>query len=351
MHRLLLALACIASTAQAAPSILYGTPSDPGYTTTAPAINAVLGVGKVDNPIFNDICNTCNLNTVVGESSNTGATFNSIATGNPVNHAPYQVVTASALGLPATPDSLYYATLTAQGALFSLPYGSAGPSATRSGPPIAASYTSSTNSSDGSTGWGIEWGLSAGYLGLNTSDDSHDAPAVSGFIAALEYNHATWNPYDVKAALRITASRWVTGYDHTHYGYGLLNWSAANVVATLYLQPPGVAIQNFGYYAVVTLYPFRQTRRSVEVVYSVPASYSWPVKNEYTLADLTASGGTLIYTSNGTDGVPQFTYAPAATGTVTFAAFTSDGSGGYSRHEEFTDIAESFVVGSACNGP
>ncbi len=74
----------------------------------------------------------------------------------------------------------------------------------------------------------------------------------------------------------------------------------------------------------VTLYPFRQTRRSFEVVYRIPSSYHWPLKNEYTSADIAAAGGTLLYTSNGSDNIPQFTYNATVAGTIDLVAFTTD---------------------------
>ena len=101
-----------------------------------------------------------------------------------------------------------------------------------------------------------------------------------------------------------------------------------------------MSISNGGSLLEVTLYPFRQTRRSFEVVYRISASYKWPLKNEYTSADIAASAGTLVYTSSGSDSIPRFTYTPGAAGTVNLVAFTTDGLGNYSRVEEFSVVPE-----------
>jgi hypothetical protein len=78
-------------------------------------------------------------------------------------------------------------------------------------------------------------------------------------------------------------------------------------------------------------------------VYRVSPSYKWPLKNEYTSTDVAASGGTLVYTSNGTDNTPSFTYTAGAAGTVDLVAFTTDGEGSYSRVEEFSVMSESMT--------
>ena len=340
----------LAAAAHAAPSVITAGNTDTGYTNVAPAINAVLGAGKVDNPIFNDIYNAVNNNNIIAASGNTGLTFNSIASGNPVNHAPYQVISSS-FTPPPNLDQNDYATLEAQGTLFSLPLVSRGTTAARQAPPIIGVISSSQNSSDGGSTWGIEFGLSSSYLGLNTSDDSHTAPAVAGFLAALMYNHVGFNIFDVKASLRQTSGNWATGYDNTAFGFGFVNWAAANAItltSALYLQGPGFQVTNHIYYASLVLYPFKSTRRANEAIYSVSAAYSWPVKNEYTATDIAASGATLLYTSNGTDVTPTYTYSPGTSGAVTFVAFTLDGLGGYSRVESFSTVTTSLIVGTMC---
>jgi hypothetical protein len=50
-------------------------------------------------------------------------------------------------------------------------------------------------------GWRVEFGLSAGYPGLDTSEDS----SMAGHLAALRNENPAWTWFDVKAALRLCA--------------------------------------------------------------------------------------------------------------------------------------------------
>jgi len=348
------ALALVAAAgAHAAPSVLNaGTHAD---TYIAPAINAAIGSGHVDNPIYVDY-DPAGPSSVLADSSNPSASLVSVASGLPANHATYQVLNASFCCFKPASDFANYVTLEGQSSVFAQPVavGVGGQLPSGTAPPVLMVTASSSNSSDGGTGWGVEFALSASYLGLNTSEDSWDSAAVAGFLAALEYEHPTFNLFDVKGALRQTAGNWSTGYAYNAFGFGSIDFASANAVSStssIYLQGPGIAITNHGYYASITLYPFRQTRRAHEVVYSCTAGYSWPVKNEYALSDVTGGCGTLIYTSNGTDVTPTFTYAPVSSGTVTLIAFTTDGAGEYSRVEPYSPQSQSFLVGTACIAP
>lgn len=338
-------LALVASTASATPNILTLNPAaDSGVRQAPLAVTATVGSSVINNPLFID--QDAVGAPLVADSGNASATT-IVSMANPgggaVNHAPYQVIAWPSTGVTADPS--YYSQLYNQIGVISLPHGRG--NSVNHQLPVVATTTSSSNSGDGITGWGITFGLSANYLGLNTGSDSNNSGNVAGLIAALLYNHGTWNAFDAQAALRISAANFPT-YDHTNYGYGTVSWSAANSASTLYLQPPDMQVTNNGYYLAITLYPYRQTRRSAEVVYSVSASYVWPRKNEYTTTDITASGGTLLYTSNGTDVTPQFSYAPAASGTVTLIAFTTDGSGNYSTEQEFSPVTQSVTVQTSC---
>lgn len=348
----ILALLCLPGLATGAPNVLNATTH--ADTFIAPAINAVLGAGHVDTDIFVDYYSAGTVANMVAAATNGAASYTSVASGLTVNHAPYGVLNASLCCYATANDQTNYPGLVSGGIAYAQPIGTV-TLPIRSAPPTAMITVSSPNSTDGpytgggTNGWGLEFGLSASYLGLDTSADSWDSAEITGFVAALQFNHPAWNFFDAKAALRITADRWGTGYDSTHFGFGLVSWSAANTASTLYLQGPGISVRNQVDVAIVTLYPFRQTRRSFEVIYSVPAAYVWPVKNEYTASDLAASGGTLLYTSNGTDVEPSYTFTPAVSGTVTFIAFTTDGSGNYSRVESYSAMSASLLVGTSCH--
>lgn len=336
----------------AAPSVINATAH--ADTFIAPAINAALGPGKVDNPIFVDVDLSANADTIIPDAINSGKTYQSVASGNPVNHAPYAFINGSICCYKDNLDIQNYATLVTQNTLYMRPIAvsASGPLPAKTPPPLTYVPASSPNSGNGGTGWGVEFGLSAGYKGLDTTEDSWVSAEVAGFFAALQFNHPTWNFFDLKAAFRQTASQWSSGYSPTQFGFGFLNWDSANAIAStssLFLQGPRLSINNQGFYATITLYPFKQTRRTVELLYSVSASYVWPIKDEYVAADIAASGATLLFTSNGTDVTPQYTFVPSATGTVTFVAFTADGAGHYSRIESYSPMSASLLAGTACH--
>lgn len=312
-----------------------------------PAITAVLGSNSI--PVDYDPVGSV----PVASSSNTSGAFISVATGLSSNNATYAAINFSFCCSSPGTDQQYYSTLLAQGTVFTMPLAVqvGGQPAVGTPPPVTMVTASSPNSSNGGSGWGMEFGLSASYKGLDTTEDSWVSAEMSGLLVGLKSNHPTWNWFDIKGALRQTASQWATGYSSTQFGFGTIDWDSANAIAStssLYLQGPGVGIMNYGYYAVISLYPYRQTRRSVEVLYSVSSVYSWPVKNEYTATDIAASGGTLLYTSNGTDVVPMYSYVPAVSGTVTLVAFTKDASGNYSRVEGFSKNSVVLTVGTKC---
>ena len=331
-------LPCLASSrADSAPNVLNFTSH--ADTFIAPAINATVGPGLVDAAIYVDYDTGIALADL---THLTNSTF-SVASGAQVNHLPYGVANLSTCcSKGAGDDVFYYQMLHDSNAILSTPsafaVGGALPQGTA--PPTGNTATSSPNSGNGGTGWGVEFGLSAGYLGLDTSEDSWDSAAMAGFLAALRYEHPSWTWFDVKAALRQTASQWTTGYSHTAFGYGLVDWTAANAITSpsdLYLQPPGMQIMTTASAVNITLYPFRQSRRDHEAIYSINGNYSWPGgRNELTGADLAAADAVLLYSSNGTDVIPTTSITRPAGGGVWIIAFTTDGLGNYSRVEEFS---------------
>jgi hypothetical protein len=352
--------------ADAAPSYLNGG-SHASYPYALNAFNAALGL-PLSTPypsgVFGDyVPDPAPLYSAMPAAmiNTSGAYLAGNTTSPTVNDAPYFAAnlsmccwsTNASFNAFVPMDQQLYSQLETQDAVLSISYGFNGtnPRPLSTPPGVVTTTGSATNSGDGSTGGGIEFGLSVSYLGLDTTADSWISAEIAGFFLAMQYQHPTWNMWDIKGALRQTSGNWSTGYNPSNYGYGdiaILAAMAVSAPSAVYLQGPLMAVQNNNNYATVTLYPFRQTRRTREVVYSVNASYSWPVKNEYTTADITASGGTLLYTSNGTDVSPVYTYVPAVSGTVTLVAFTTDGSGNYSRVESFSEQSETITVGTAC---
>lgn len=323
---------------------------------------STLDPGVVDTSVYVDMTQPASatpaqtpLPQIIADAVNITNTYYSVASSASVNHAPYSIVSTSWSNTPSAQDDLMqYPTVNTDAVLSNWAADYLNEVTGPQFPPVA--LTNVSNCSFGNSGWTVEFCVPAAYAstypGCGTNSLSGTTSSFSQFLAAFEQLHSTFNLWDVKAAFRQTAGNWATGYDHTNWGYGAINWPNANALSTtsaLYLQPPTMTVANYGYYAVFTLYPFRQSRRVEEVIYSVPAAYAWPVKNEYTAADLAASGGTLLYTSNGTDVEPQFTYVPSVSGTLTAVGFTTDGSGNYSRVEEFSKLSVPLTAGTACN--
>ena len=369
------ALACALS-AHAQNVINLGSPSyDPGVYQVIPAITANLG--SQPSTLYADYTletlSGCNVLAIQDAQNSSATDIYSIASGLLVTpHTPYHILASETTSYGATSlyeDSCYYSQLMsaspqqivveAMGSVQPAGGGNgrrpAWPAASQPG--TAMTYVSSPNSLDGSSADGIDFAVSASYLGLNTTSDSNDGGIFGGLFAALAYEHPTWNAFDLKAVFRITASNWSTGYAPANWGYGIVNWnSAENYSGSIYLQPPGLLVNNFGYYATLTLYPFRQTRRSYEVICTYNSSYSQSGgTNELNSTQFASACATQIYPSatwpQQSVVAPEITYAPLTSGTVTFVAFTTDGMGNYSRLEEFSTPAATFVVGNACINP
>lgn len=347
----------------ASPNLLAFPSSADGacFGQVTPAVTATAGASVINNPVFLDY--DTNVSAITSDLSNASAsTIHAIAGGASVNHAPYAVgqdcfewqglqapLEAGTIGVMS--GNMYGAAVAA-GAVIVAPGPNAGSNSAQQQLNSSIMTVTSLNSGDanhGTGGFGVEFFLSTSYLGLTTTTDSADVGNLSGIAVAVAFAHGSYNAFDVHAALRQTASNWSTGWVSAT-GFGNVNYSsAAGTIATVFLQGPNLQVANHGWYATLTMYPFRTTRRSKEVIYSCTNGYSWPVKNEYVLADVTAGCGTLLYTSNGTDQTPVFTFSPAASGTVTFVAFTTDGSGAYSRVETFMPQPTTLSVGTACS--
>jgi hypothetical protein len=202
-----------------------------GDTFIGAAINAVLGSGVVDRSIYIDY----DSNAALADLTQPSPTTFSVATGAQINHAPYAIANASICCSGGAHDDItYYQILSDANAMLSnapaFQTGGALPNGTP--PPTYSTNASSPNSANGGTGWGLEFAIPTSYLGLDTSEDSWNSATMSGFLAALKHQHPAWTWFDVKAALRQTASNWPKGYSHLQFGYGLIDWNAANGIAT-----------------------------------------------------------------------------------------------------------------------
>jgi hypothetical protein len=301
---------------------------------------------------------------VIALSTNGSANLWFHDSATPSNHAPYSVLNQSSTGYTlAALDQQYYNTLTTNDQIYMIAF--CGSPQASDYPPIRASTVLPSSNTlphipDGSGGCGygtgIEFSMTPGYKGFATGSPSGTTEAMTGLYSVIKTNHMTWTYADIKAALRQTADSWSAGYASYHasplgFGYGNVNYDAANTLSgpsAIYLQAPGMAVDNRGHFAYVTVYPFLTTRRAREKIY---AGGTWPAPstlNEMTAAQVTAAGGTLIYDSAGATGAQTFTYAPAASGTVVLTAVTVDSLGNASRVESFSQSSQTFLVGTAC---
>lgn len=283
--------------------------------------------------------------------------FYAAGTATPDNHQPYTLITESSTNYSITLDQANYALLVANGILYSMPHCPSAPGIPDY-PPVAMVNVLPFGSAAGpGCGYdsGIEFSLSTNYLySGSTASPSSTGATMAGILEAMKANQPTWTWNDIKGALRQTASNWSGGYTPNNsgaLGFGNVNFAAATAVSgtsAIYLQGPGMRLVPHPGYVTVTLYPYLSTRRVKEVVY---IGGTWPAAstvNELSAAQITAAGGTLIYTSNGTDVTPTFNYAPAASGSATFYALTLDSSGNGSRIESYSAQTQSFTIGTAC---
>lgn len=353
-RRCLLAfLWCVAHVSHAAPNVLNNSTHAVGCIRSAATI---LGIG-LDSTVLVDtdsLSSSVFSGNLIAEAIDTGRTDFSSIDSSPVNHAPYTVLSNSFSSYGTHQSSLdtqSYAALNASNLINNWAYVPIFTLPISTPPPIMVANIS-RSFGGGLTGGGVEFGMSSAYKGFDTTSPSCTTASFSAVLAAMKVSHPTWTWGDIKAALRQKSSNWATGYSQGAYGYGNIDYDAAVAIAStasLFLQPPLMTVSAAGNQLTLTLYPFRSTRRHHEVVYIVPTTYAWPVKNEYVLADITASAGTLLYSSNGTDVIPTTTVtAMQAPGNYYLIAFTADNLGAFSRVEPFSAIPVT-VYGTGVN--
>lgn len=289
---------------------------------------------------------------MVADATNASNSNQSIQTCSTANHAPYGVLNTSFTGYSLQGTELSnFAALESASLSWAYAFVTAQSGNT---PPALHTYNMAQPSDPAAKGAGVEFTISANYKGLNTCCTSEVTGDMAGFVATIRYQHPTWNWADVKGAFRQTAANWSTGYNVSTYGYGAINYDAATAVASpsaVYLEGPIVqASVSFSMTTNITLtvYPFRQTRRNHEIIYAAPANYVWPVKNEYVLSDITASGAVLVWDDSTVAGnvIPSATVPLPGLGAGRWnvIGFTTDGSGGYSRVESWSPI----FINGAC---
>jgi hypothetical protein len=235
-------------------------------------------------------------------------------------------------------DSAEYLQLTINGMLHVYAYEPRKPQPPGAPPPAA--FTT-VNMIGGTTGGGIEFGVPTDYMhGKGQSAWPSGVTAqVAGLLACLKYRHPFWNWFDAKAALRVTAANYPTGYDSHKYGYGAINFQDANAFTNAtqlaLFAPAAVVLGQKGDKIVFQINPFKQTRRFTDVVFKFTMR-PIPTLKELSLAEITAMGGQYLFSSYLYNDANNYSYRMTRGETAYLIWFTQDLSLKFSRIEQYS---------------
>ena len=235
-------------------------------------------------------------------------------------------------------DSVCYPKLTKNGMVHVYAY-EPRQSQPENAPPPAAFVT--VNRIGGKTGHGIEFGVPQGYMhgkGQGSTPSGVTAQ-LAGLMACLKFQHPQWNWFDVKAALRSTAANYPTGYNPRNYGYGVIDYPAANALRdakALPLCPPAAVLRPLRGDAIFfSVNPFQQSRRVADALFKFKAAPA-PCLGELSLAGIVALGGQQVYLADVAKSGNSVGYRAAREETAYFVWFTKDAAGKFSRIEPYS---------------
>jgi len=234
-------------------------------------------------------------------------------------------------------DFAGYEKLTANGMLHVYAYEPRKPQPPEAPPPTAFA---TVNKIGGSTGGGIEFGIPSNYMhGKGQSGTPSGVTAqLAGLMACLKYRHPSWNWFDVKAALRMTASNYPIGYDTHKYGYGAINFEEAtaliNEAQLALFAPAAIILGQTGDRVFFKINPFKQSRRFTDVVFKFTKRPN-PTQKELTLEEITAMGGRFLFSSYLYKDASIYTYQATGAETAYLVWFTQDVSLKFSRIESY----------------
>jgi hypothetical protein len=264
------------------------------------------------------------------------------------------ILSSSCSGWQSLYDSLLYQKLTQNGMVHVYAYVPTAPQPEKS-PPPAAFVT--VNRIGGKTGHGIEFGIPTGYMNGKgqSSTPSGVTAQLAGLMACLKFQHPDWNWFDVKAALRRTAANYPTGYNPQKYGYGVIDYPAANAlrdVRALPLCAPAAVLRpQRGNLLPFSINPFQQTRRAADALFkfrSAPA----PSLSELSLAEIMDRGGQLIFLGDSTkSGNNSAGYPVLQEEIAYFVWFTRDAAGRFSRIEPYSVLGPVHLIPQQLYGP
>lgn len=282
-------------------------------------INQLLGVGHLEVDIF--VHRTALNDTYSGNPAialNTTAIFYETANTNATNSAPYQIYSSSFTGYGGDTVSRYN-----EFDGVDLVHNYASTAHLESVPPVF--HVALGGPAFGSKR-GVEWTINGTEITLSGSTLSELTARNAGLLASIRYNHPNWNWFDVKAAIRQTASNWNTGYDDTTYGFGNAFYASSTTLTDgeLLLQPPAAYIGTTSLGQVkFTLYPYKQTRRVKEVLFQFASDPGFQA-NELTLSDIVTLGGTKVMEYTDTTATSTLTPIHTPLSGAYFSWFTAD---------------------------
>lgn len=234
-------------------------------------------------------------------------------------------------------DSAGYPGLTQNGVLHVYAYEPRRPQPPNA-PPPAAFVT--VNRVGAKSGGGIEFGVVRGYMGGRGGDGTPSGVTaqLAGLMACLKYRHPSWNWFDVKAALRATAANYPVGYDPRGYGYGAIDYRAADALGSPerlpLFGPAAVVISQSRERVIFRVNAFRQRRRFTDVLFRFEKRPS-ATRGELTLHDITALGGSFVCSTYLHRDDASYGYRLSPGESAYFVWFTRDLAGNYSRIEPY----------------
>jgi len=253
------------------------------------------------------------------------------------------ILSSSFSGWHTALDSLGYLPLTANSMVHVYAYEPKKPQSKKA-PPPAAFVT--VNKIGGKTGDGIEFGIPSTYMngkGMSATPSGVTAQ-LAGLMACLKYLHPSWNWFDVKAALRSTAANYASGYDADRYGYGSIDYHRANALTKAARLPlfapaavPFTTKSQGGDQVNFFVNSFKQTRRATDALFKFSAPPAVHLQ-ELTLPEITARGGTWVFSGDLSKKKNIFTYKAKSDESIYFIWFTADSNGIYSRIEPYSII-------------
>lgn len=253
------------------------------------------------------------------------------------------ILSSSFSGWNAFFDALTYLQLTRNGMIHVYAYEPK--KAQQKNVPPPAAFTT-VNLIGSTTGDGIEFGMPVRYMnGKGASTTASGAAAqLAGLMAALKYRHPAWNWFDVKAALRATATNYASGYAPLAYGYGTIDYHAANAMtdaAQLPLFAPAAVSftkdPNLKDQLHFFVNSFKQTRRVQDVLFKFHTPPAVHLQ-ELTLPEITALGGQWVFSGDISQDSNILTYRAGHDEILFFVWFTVDSKGNYSRIEQYSVI-------------